>query len=171
MKTNDMFKHVEKVSEKLKNTTTDGLLRVDFGSLSEAEKALFDKVDEISEEYKRTGSEELLAKNGDLITKNIEIIFKRITELYCYTIPNSICGFTAIDYEIVNHFFELHFLNFEADLIECIRNLQRWDENDCQEFLCDLKKNGPKYFRIPRGFSNNDFKNLKISMIRKKQIR
>ena len=140
-----MNKHVQNLNEKLKDTTTDSYLKVDFNSLSEAEKALFQKVDEISEEYYRTGNEELLAKNNDLIKKNIEVLHKRITELYCYSVPMTICGLTALDEQIVKHFFTQLFLNFEADLFECVKNLQKWEESDRQEFLIDLKKNGPSY--------------------------
>lgn len=160
MKTIDMFRRVENISGKLEDTTAESFLRVDFNSLSEAEKTLFRKVDEISEEYKRTGNEEILAKNDDLICKNIEVMKKRITELYCYSVPLAICGYTALDYEIVNHFFQLHFLNFEIDLLECVKNLKRWNDSDRQEFLCDLKKNGHFYFRIPRGFNTHNDKTL-----------
>jgi len=159
MKTNDMFRRVENISEKLNDPTTHNLLRVDLNSLSEAEKALFRKVDEISEEYQRTGNPELLVKNDDLIYKNIEIIYKRVTELYCGIIPLFICGATALNYEVVKSFFQLHFLNFEADLFECVRNLQRWEERDIQEFLCEIKSR-PFLIRIPRGF--NEY-NSKIS--------
>ena len=51
MKTSDMFKRVENIAEKLKDPTADTLLRIDVNSWSEAEKALFLKVDEVNEEY------------------------------------------------------------------------------------------------------------------------
>ena len=160
MKTSDMFNRVENLSEKLRDTTTGTLLQVDFNSLSEAEKKLFLKVDEVNEEYLRTGSDEVLADNIELIYKSIEVMYKRIAELYCYTVPRAISGVTAIDFEIVNHFFQLHFLNFEADLVECVKNLQRRNESERQNFLCDLKKNGPFFFRIPRGFNDHNNKIL-----------
>ncbi len=148
-----MFKRVENVAEKLKDPTANCLIHIDVNSWSEAEKALFGKGDEVSEEYHRTGNIEVLIKNDDIINKNIEVMWKRITELYCSTVPMSICGATGLNYEIVNYFFKLHFLNFETDLFECARNLLRWEESDRQEFLSDLKKKGPLYFRIPRGFN------------------
>ncbi|MGA2681027.1 MAG: hypothetical protein ABSF44_04415 [Candidatus Bathyarchaeia archaeon] len=160
MKTSDMFRRVENLTEKLKDSTTGSFLRVDFNSFSEAEKALFRKGDEVSEEYYRTGNTELLVKNDDLIYRNIELMWKRITELYCYTVPMSICGATGLNYEIVNYFLKLHFLNFETDLFECVGNLLKWEESDRQEFLSDLKKNGPVLFRIPRGFNDYDNKTL-----------
>ena len=153
-----MFKRVENITEKLKDPTVDTLLRIDKNSWSEAEKALFLKVNEVEEEFLQKGNEELLLKDGDLIYKSIEVMYKRITDLYCYTIPKAISGLTAIDHEIVNHFFQLHFGNFETDLLECILNLQKWEESDRQKFLCDLKKYGSLYFRIPRGFKEESIK-------------
>jgi len=151
---------VENLSEKLEDPTAGSLLHIDPNSFSGAEKALFLKVNEVEEEFKQTGNEEILLKDGDLIYKSIEVMFKRITDLYCYTVPKAICGLTAIDHEIVKHFFQLHFWNFETDLLECILNLQKWEESDRQKFLCDLKKYGPLYFRMPRGFSSCDTKDL-----------
>jgi hypothetical protein len=129
-------------------------LRIDFNSWSEAEKALFQKVDEINEEYQRTGNDQVLAKNVDLIDKNIEIMHKRIQELYCHIIPLAMSGHTGINREIIDYFFQLHFMNFEVDLIQCVNNLHSWTESDFKEFLCDLKKNGPFFYRIPRGYNS-----------------
>jgi hypothetical protein len=49
-------------------------IKIDFNSFSEAEKLLFNKVDEIEEKYRQTGSEHLLVENADLISKNLEVI-------------------------------------------------------------------------------------------------
>jgi len=155
-----MFKRVENITEKLKDPTANSLLRIDVNSWSEAENVLFRKGDEISEEYYRTGNIDVLVKNSDIIYKNIEVMWKRITDLYCYTAPASICGITGLEHEIVEYLFKLHFLNFEIDVFEAVRNLQSWEEKDRQEFLSDLKKNGPRLFRIPRGFNEDNTKIL-----------
>jgi hypothetical protein len=152
------FRRVEKISEKLKDTTAGMLLRIDFDSFSEAEKVLFRKVDEISAEYGRTENLQLLVENGDLIYKNLEIMHKRVKELYCWTIPTVIAGYSAIDREIIDYFFQLHFMNFEVDFLQCIKHLHSWTKHDIDEFLSDLKKNGPCYFRIPRGFNESNSK-------------
>jgi len=152
MKNYRIVKRIEDVSRKLE-VPAEGFPLIDF-NLSESEKKLFQRVDEISEEYNRTGNDELLKQNDDLIRKNIEIMQERITELFCYAYPTAICGYTALDREIVNYFFQLHFINFEIDLLECVKSLCRWNESDKEEFLADLKKNGPSYFRIPRGFND-----------------
>ena len=158
MKNYEKFWRLEKISEKLKDTTAGSLLHIDFDSWSEAEKVLFQKVDEIDEEYQRTGNQEILAKNGDLIYKNIEIMYRRIRELYCWVIPTAISGYTAIDREIIDCFFQLHFMNFEIDFLQCVKHLHTWTQRDFDEFLCDLKKNGPFLYRIPRGFNESNSK-------------
>ena len=60
--------------------------------------------------------------------------------------------------EIVEYFFRLHFYNFEADLTDCLAQVNKWSEKDREEFLLDLRKNGGVFFRIPRGFGDFDGK-------------
>jgi hypothetical protein len=48
----------------------------------------------------------------------------------------------------------LHFLNFEADLTECLAHVRTWSDKDKEVFLLDLKKNGAFFFRVPRGFND-----------------
>jgi hypothetical protein len=124
----DLNRRVDDLSEKLKDTTLGSVIRLDFDSFSEAEKLAFSKVDEIGEKYRQTGSEAVFAENADLISKNLEIIFRRVTELYCYVVPMVLgCGGSQ---EIVEYFFKLHFYNFEADLNECLANVRKWSEKD-----------------------------------------
>ena len=119
---------IDDLSEKLEDTTLGSVVRLDFDSFSEAEKLAFSKVGEIGEKYRQTGSEAVLAENADLISKNVEIIIKRVTELYCYVVPMVLgCGGSQ---EIVEYFFKLHFYNFEADLNECLANVRKWSEKD-----------------------------------------
>jgi hypothetical protein len=158
MKNYDKLWRVEKISEKLKDTTAGSLLHIDFDSWSEAEKALFRKVDEIEQEYQSTGNAEVLAKNPELIYKNLEVMHRRIQELYCWTIPTLISGYTTIDREIIDCFFQQHFINFEVDFLECVKHLQTWSKRDFDEFLCNLKKYGPLLIRIPRGFNESNSK-------------
>jgi hypothetical protein len=100
----------------------------------------------------------VLLKNSDLICKSSEIFFERVTELYCY-VATTTSRFDESK-EIIEYFFKLHFLNFENDLAECLNHLRRWSEKDREEFLCDLKKNGPFFYRIPRKFNDHNDKSL-----------
>lgn len=158
MKNDNLIKRVQNLSEKLKDPPKPGLLRIDYDSYSETEKLLFSKAAEVSEEYRRTGDVEVLFKNDDLTAKAIYVVYKRLNELYSHVIPEAISGYTLLDPEIVTYFFKLHFLNFKADLIQCINHLHTWTASDRQDFLDDLKMYGPRYHRIPRGFNEDDFK-------------
>ncbi|MGA2524599.1 MAG: hypothetical protein ABSF65_10665 [Candidatus Bathyarchaeia archaeon] len=158
-----MFRRVGDISEKLKDPTANSILHLDFNSFSEAEKALFRKVQEIEEEFRKTGNENLLFENADLLLKPSEIIMTRITELYCYVIKTLL----ACDEkrEIVDYFFKLHFYNFEIDLVECLTNVRKnWSDKDREEFLADVKRNDVHPFRIPRGFDECYCKELGASM-------
>jgi hypothetical protein len=83
---------------------------------------------------------------------------RRIKDLYCYTIPTAFAAYSAVDREIVDYFFQLHFMNFEADFIQCLKHVQTWKKQDIDQFLSDLKKFGPHYYRIPRGFNDQNSK-------------
>ena len=133
------------------------MVHIDFDSFSEEEKRLFRKVDEIEEKYLQTGNMEPYAENLELIYKNLEVILRRVREMYCYVVPMVLgCNGTK---EIVEHFFKLHFYNFEADLTECLMHVNTWSEKDRREFLSELQKNGSfLLFRIPRGFNDSDQK-------------
>ena len=135
-----LAKRVENLSDKLKDSSSGNLVHIDFNSFSEAEKLLFAKVDEIEEKYRENGSMKFLAENSDLIFKNLEVIFRRVRELYCYVVPE-VLGCNG-NKEIVEFFFRLHFYSFEADLAKCLANVRRWSEKDKEEFLLDLRKNG-----------------------------
>ncbi len=144
-----LVKRIDGLNEKIKDNNGE-LIKIDYYSFSGEEQALFAKVDEIEEEYRQSGSNEILFKNAELIDKQIEVILRHVRELYCYIAPLALgCDGT---YEIVKWFFDLHFYNFETDLAECLENVRTWTDKDKEEFLLDLKKNGTQLFRIPRGF-------------------
>ena len=158
MKKWQLTHRIDTLSEKLADSNPAEIIHIDVESFSEAEKQLFAKVDEIRDEYLQTGKTENLAKSYELILKEFEVFFRRVTELYCKTVP--ICLGCTGDREIVEYFFKLHFLNFEADLAECLTHVRTWSDEDREFFLADLKKNGAIFFRVPKGFTENDEKNL-----------
>ena len=157
MKPWQLNRRVNRLSEQLADPIHNQI-KLDVGSFSEAEKTLFRKVDEIEEKYRQTGSMEGLVENSDLISKNLEVFLMRVRELYCYAVPIVLgCDETN---EVVEYFFRLHFYNFEADLTECLAQVNKWPKKDREKFLLDLRKNGPILFRIPRGFGDHDGKEL-----------
>ena len=119
----------------------------------------FCKVDEIEEKFLQTGSMEPVAEYFELICKNLEVILRRVREMYCYVVP-MVLGSDGSK-EIVEYFFKWH---FEADLAECLRNVRTWTEKDRGEFLSDLQKNGSFFCRIPRGFNDSDQKMEKSNL-------
>ena len=159
MKTTNMNRRIEDLSEKLTDMTSGNIIQLDLESFSESERLLFKKVSDIDSEYQRSGHSDILLKNAELVSKSTEIILKHITELYCFTVPRAMhCVLPNLDYEIVNYFFKLQYVNFEADLVEGIGNLEKWSKEDQEEFLVDLRKRGPHFFRVPRGLSESDIK-------------
>ena len=141
------------MSEKLRVDASGADVRLDFEpSFSLAEKTLLEKVSAIEEKYRQTGSVELLLENSGLISKSLEVVLRRIEELYCCTVP-LVLGWSESN-EIVEYFFRLHFRNFEADLAECLAKVGTWSEKEREEFLLDLRKNGAPLFRIPRGLDD-----------------
>ena len=63
----------------------------------------------------------------------------------------------------VDYFFKLHFYNFDADLAECLAHLRTWTDRDTEEFLLDLKEHGANFFRIPKGYSEPNYKEVSAS--------
>jgi hypothetical protein len=158
LKTWSLTRKIDCLSEKLADSSHPEV-RLDVDSFCEAEKILFRRVDEIAEEYRQTGSAELLLENSDLISKNLEVFLKRVRELYCYAVPK-VLGCGEAD-GVVEYFFRLLFINFEVDLKECLAQVRLWSEKDRAEFALDLKNNNRVFFRIPRGL--NDVDDLDIS--------
>jgi hypothetical protein len=148
-----LAKRVESLREKLKGNNAGDYIRIDFDSFSKEEKLLFARADEIEEELRQTGASEHPAEDWDVIFKSMEVVLRRVKELYCYFYP-IVFGLDGTK-EIVEYFFKLHFYNFEFDLSECLSHVRStWSEKDKEEFLLDLKQNGPPFFRLPRGLSN-----------------
>ncbi len=155
MKPWQINRKVNRLSEQLADPIHTEI-KLDANSFSEAEQLLFRKVDEIAEKYRETGSIEGLVENSDLISKNLEVFLMRVRELYCYAVSTVLgCGSSN---EVVEYFFRLHFYNFEADLTDCLAEVNKWSESDREEFLLELRRNGSIFFRIPRSLGDHDGK-------------
>ena len=154
----ELVKRIDNLSKKINTPNPQEIIHIDFKSFSDAERILFQKVDKIEEEFKKTGDEEILLKNAELLLKPSEVILRRITELYCYVATTVLAG--GQNKEIIDYFFKLHFYNFETDLSECLSHFRTWTDKDKEEFLSDLKENGAHMFRIPRGFNEDNCKEI-----------
>jgi hypothetical protein len=151
-------KRIDDLSKKITEPNPEEIIHIDFNSFSEAEKILFQKTSEIEEEWQKTGNQDILIKNAELLLKPSEVILRRITELYCYVTPALLSG--GQNKEIVDYFFKLHFYNFDADLAECLAHLRTWNDKEKEEFLSELKEYGAHFFRIPRGYNENNCKEI-----------
>jgi hypothetical protein len=157
LKVEPLNRKINRLEEKLADPPHSEI-KLDLDCFSEAEKILFGRVDEIAKEYRQTGSVEVLLKNSDLISKNLEVILRRVRELYCHIVPRVLgCGETDA---VVEYFFWLLFFNFEADLKDCLAHLAAWSKKDREAFAQDLKDNKAVFFRIPRDL--NDFSDLDL---------
>ncbi len=139
---------LSQLSEKIQDYSPGSGVRLDFESLSEEEKLVCEKLGEVYAEVDRTGNLEILAKYQDLQVKSVEIALRRITELYSEVMIEA-CAITA-PYELVKYYFTWHFLNFQEDIVEVMRNIRRMTEAEQEEEIAELAKNGSVYFRIPR---------------------
>jgi hypothetical protein len=152
-------RRVGALSEKMKSVTSD-VVRLDFDSFTEPEKQLFNKIWEIQEEYGLNPPADVIEANKELTFKALEVIFRRVLELFLFAVPKAFCWD-----EIEEWYFKLHFYNFFKDLDECLERVRKWSDKDRQEFLTDMKDSGmiTKVFRIPH---SSDIEGLKK---RKKQ--
>jgi hypothetical protein len=122
--------------------------KIDFNSLSEPERQLLKKVQEILDKYAPADPpQDIIDKYGDLWTKGLEIFLKRVTELFVDVVPASFC----CD-ELEEWYFKLYFYNFCLDWTENTRKLREMSKDKHKELLLDYKKMGilDRVFRFPK---------------------
>ena len=144
------------LADRMKDDSVQNSTRIDPDCLSEGEKRLFARVDEIIDEYGGAVlPDHVLAENGELLWKAVEIVVRRAVDLFSTVMPEAFGGG-----EIVKWYFKLHFYNFLVDWTECVANLNKWSEEDRREFLVDMKRDGwlDKVFRLHRGGTTDDVK-------------
>jgi hypothetical protein len=122
--------------------------RIDFNCLTEPERELFNKIQEIMDKY-APGSppQDVIAKNSDLWNKGLEIFGRRATELFVEVMPASLC----CD-ELEEWYFKLYFYNFWLDWMESIKQLGKMPKEKRDALLCERREMGllDVVFRIPR---------------------
>ncbi len=122
--------------------------RIDYYCLTEPERQLFDRVQEIIDEYapKRPPSD-VIAKNADLWHKGLEIFGRRTLELFVEVIPASFC----CD-ELEEWYFKVYFYNFWLDWMESVQQVRDLPKERRELLLSERRELGllDKVFRIPR---------------------
>jgi hypothetical protein len=94
--------------------------RIDINCLTEPERKLFDKVQEIIDKYAPAGPpQDVIERNSDLWFKGLEIFGRRATELFVEVVPASFC----CD-ELEEWYFKMYFYNFWLDWMERIEQVR-----------------------------------------------
>ncbi|MGA3111149.1 MAG: hypothetical protein ABSE15_03855 [Candidatus Bathyarchaeia archaeon] len=122
--------------------------RIDFNCLTEAERTLFEKVQEIVDKYAPAmPPEDVIEKNADLWYKGLEIFGRRAMELFVEIMPASFC----CD-ELESWYFKVYFYNFWLDWMESIKDLRTMPNDKRTMLLLERKEMGllDKVFRLQR---------------------
>jgi len=122
--------------------------RIDFNCLSEPERQLLDKVQEIVDEYAPASPpEDVIEKNADLWNKGLEIFARRSMELFVDVMPASLC----CD-ELEEWYFKMYFYNFLFDWLESVQRLREMPKEQQEALLCERKEMGmlDRVFRLHR---------------------
>jgi hypothetical protein len=83
MKTAGIRRRVDAVSESLKYLHIKGTTKIDWNCLTSEERALFDKVNQLKDEYSPFyPPDDVLAANHDLFVKGIELLLRRALDLF-----------------------------------------------------------------------------------------
>jgi hypothetical protein len=122
--------------------------RIDITCLSEPERQLFIRINEIMEEFKPANPpDDVIEKNADLWNKGLEIFCRRTTELFVHVVPASLC----CD-ELEEWYFKIYFYNFWLDWIERVKEVRNMPKKHREELIAERKEMGllDVVFRFPK---------------------
>jgi hypothetical protein len=122
--------------------------RIDINCLTEPERQLLGRVQEIVDEYAPVRPpQDVIEKNANLWNKGLEIFSRRATELFVEVIPASFCCDKLEEW-----YFKLYFYNFWLDWTEHIKELRKMPKEQHNELLCERREMGMLniVFRIPK---------------------
>jgi hypothetical protein len=132
MKSTQLTKRIEALTQKLKPVASEGL-RIDFSSFTEPEQLVLLKNFELHDKYKSRWTREIVIENQDIILKGNQIVMTRVCELF----QTAMLGALMVD-DLEAWFFKYHFNDFLKRWIECQKNLQKWSKKDREDFLRDV---------------------------------
>lgn len=122
--------------------------RFDFNCLTEPERRLFDRVQEIVDKYAPASPpDDVIEKNADLWHKGLEIFAMRAMDLFVNVMPRTLC----CD-ELEEWYFKVYLYNFWLDWMESIQKLREMPKERREGLLCERREMGmlDKVFRISR---------------------
>jgi len=142
-----LSKRVNSLSTRLAETAkTD--TTIDWNCLSEPERQLLTKVDEIIKQYAPAQPpQDVIEKYGDLWYKGLEIFGRRATELFVEVVPASFCCDEREDW-----YFKIYFHNFMLDWLESVNGLREMPKEKRDAPISERKEKGmlDRIFRIKR---------------------
>jgi hypothetical protein len=133
MKSTQLTKRIEELTQKLKPVASEGL-RIDFSSFTEPEQLVLLKNFELHDKYKSRWTREIVIENQDIILKGNQIVMTRVCELF----QTAMLGALMVD-ELEAWFFKYHFNDFLKRWVECEKNLEKWSKKDREDFLRDVQ--------------------------------
>jgi hypothetical protein len=111
---------------------------IDWRCLSEGERQLLEKVDEIIGKYAPSQPpQDVIEKHADLWYKGLEILGRRATELFVEVVPASLC----CD-ELELWYFKLYFYNFWLDWRDSLKELREMPKKQHDALLCERRDMG-----------------------------
>jgi len=78
----DVAQKLDAIAENLKDLQIKGTTRIDWNCLTERERLLFDRINEIEDEYGSHPPDHVLQENHALFNKGLEIIARRTIDLF-----------------------------------------------------------------------------------------
>jgi hypothetical protein len=123
-------------------------IKLDYGSFSEPERVLLDKIQEYIDKYAPgKPPHDVIVKNSALWVKGLEIFGRRATELFVEVMPATFC----CD-ELEEWYFKVYFYNFLQDWLEMVSKLRDMPKEQHQALLFERKEMSmlDKVFRFPR---------------------
>ena len=122
--------------------------RIDWNCLTEPERQLLLKFQEITDKYAPAmPPKDVIEKNADLWYKGLEIFGRRATELFVEVLPASFC----CD-ELEEWYFKIYFYNFLLDWMDSVKELRAMPKEKHDELLCERREMGmlDRVFRLHR---------------------
>ena len=122
--------------------------RIDWNCLTEPERQLLLKFQEITDKYAPAmPPRDVIEKNADLWYKGLETFGRRATELFVEVVPDCFC----CD-ELEKWYFKIYFYNFWLDWMESIQKTREMPEEKRTALILERKEMDllDKVFRISR---------------------
>ena len=112
--------------------------RFDINCLSEPERRLLDKVQEIVDKYAPgRPPQDVIEKKGDLWQKGLEIFARRATELFVDVMPASLCCDKLEEW-----YFKIYFYNFLFDWLERVEQVREMPKEKRDALISERKETG-----------------------------